>query len=54
MTHFESINEDLGDCLFGDSASPEDIKKFIENRTNAEQDELAKNIQEAIDPVLEE
>ena len=25
MTHFESINEDLGDCLFGSSANPEDI-----------------------------
>ena len=44
MAHFESINEDLGDCLFGDSASAEDVKKFVEGKSDAEQDEIAKNI----------
>ena len=38
LAHFESINEDLGDCLFGDSASAEDVKKFVEGKPEAQQD----------------
>ena len=53
MAHFESINEDLGDCLFGSSANPEDIQKFIDGKPNAEQDALAANIREAIDALEE-
>ena len=39
--HCESINQDLGDCLFGDGANPEDVSKFINGKSDDEQNELA-------------
>ena len=48
LAHFESINEDLGDCLFGDSASAEDVKKFVEGKSDAQQDTIAEAIQAAL------
>ena len=52
LAHFESINEDLGDCLFGDSASAEDVKKFVDGKPEAECDRIAKAITEALEVEL--
>ena len=52
LAHFESINEDLGDCLFGDSATAEDVRKFVDGKSEAEQNALAENIQAALDTEL--
>ena len=54
LEHFESINEDLGDCLFGDSASAEDVKKFIDGKPEAEQTRIAESILEALEVELVE
>ena len=54
LEHFESINEDLGDCLFGDSASAEDVKKFVDGKPEAEQTRIAESILEALEVELVE
>ena len=48
LSHFESINEDLGDCLFGEDASAEDVKKFIQGKPDAEQETISASIQDAL------
>ena len=48
LEHFESINEDLGDCLFGEDASAEDVKKFIHGKPDAEQEQISASIQDAL------
>ena len=41
FAHCESVNPDLGDCLFGDGANAEDVSKFINGKSDDEQNELA-------------
>ena len=48
LAHFESVNADLGDCLFGESASAEDVSKFINGKPDAEQDAIAAAINETL------
>ena len=48
LAHFESVNVDLGDCLFGESASAEDVSKFINGKPDEEQDAIAAAINEAL------
>ena len=52
LAHFESIHNDLGDCLFGENASAEDVKLFVQGKPNAEQDRITVSIQEALEVEL--
>ena len=54
LEHFESINEDLGDCLFGEEASAEDVSKFINGKPDEEQDAIAQAINDALNVKEEE
>merc|ERR1712117_305934 len=53
LAHFESVDVDLGDCLFGDSASPEDVAKFINGKPDDEQNAISDAISEALDIKVE-
>ena len=48
LAHFESVNPDLGDCLFGEEASAEDVSKFINGKPDEEQDVIAAAINDAL------
>ena len=48
LAHFESVNPDLGDCLFGEEASAEDVSKFINGKPDEEQDAIAAAINDAL------
>ena len=54
LAHFESVNVDLGDCLFGESASAEDVSKFINGKPDEEQDMIAAAINDALKVTEEE
>ena len=54
LAHFESVNPDLGDCLFGEEASAEDVSKFINGKPDAEQDAIAEAINDALNVKEEE
>ena len=48
LDHFESVNPNLGDYLFGEEASAEDVSMFIKGKPDEERDVIAAVINDAL------
>ena len=49
LEHFESVDENLGDVLFGDESTAEDVKRYVLSRPDAEQEAFIDAMDEALD-----
>ena len=48
LEHFEGIIENLGDILFGEDSSDEDVKRFVLSQPDENQDAFAKAVEESL------
>ena len=54
ISHFESLDENYGDILFGDDSSAEDMTRYVLSRNDESQQKFVSAMDEALDQVLYE
>ena len=52
LEHFQALDENLGDVLFGEESAAEDVKRCVLSRPDAEQEAFINAMDEALDQKL--